>query len=331
VSFDGKIADTVETPLVSVIINNFNYARFLPRAVDSALNQSYQPIEVVVVDDGSTDGSLDVIASYGIRIKSILKVNGGQASALNAGVAASRGEVLCFLDSDDFFYPDKVARVVEAFRQIGASTTPAMLHHVLAVESDERLDICGRPYGHVSAARMQPVNHYLFAQRHRFLPYEGGPTSCLSVNRRLADLLFPLPEKGVRVCADDFIVYAAPLVARVYAIGEILGGYRVHGSNQWHHGSGRKSPEFMSILQSYLNAKLVEQGLSPVIVFEDSVHAWWDLAADRRWLKLGLHMLRLLIRNRDRYTAHGAWQIVTMIAGHWVSVRWERARKLWVG
>src|ERR671933_952190 len=104
-----------EQPLVSIAINNYNYARFLPQAIDSALNQTYPNVEVVVVDDGSTDNSREIIASYGSKIIPGLKENGGQASAFNAGFAASRGDVICFLDSDDAFLPEKVAEVIDAF------------------------------------------------------------------------------------------------------------------------------------------------------------------------------------------------------------------------
>ena len=73
-------------PLVSIVIDNFNYARFVGAAIDSALAQSYAPVEVVVVDDGSTDHSREVISSYADRVSAIFKPNGGHASAFNAGV-----------------------------------------------------------------------------------------------------------------------------------------------------------------------------------------------------------------------------------------------------
>src|ERR1700690_294673 len=105
--------------LVSIIINNYNYARFLSTAIDSALSQSYRSIEVIVVDDGSTDNSRDIISAYGDRVIAVLKGNGGQASAFNAGVSASHGDIICFLDADDLFYRWKVSRVVEAFCKHG--------------------------------------------------------------------------------------------------------------------------------------------------------------------------------------------------------------------
>ena len=99
-------------PLVSILINNYNYDQFLHDAISSALNQTYPNIEIVVVDDGSTDNSSEIIASYGDAIIPVLKANGGQASAFNAGFAASRGDIICFLDADDIFIPEKVDEVV---------------------------------------------------------------------------------------------------------------------------------------------------------------------------------------------------------------------------
>ena len=126
-----SIVRRLSGPLVSILINNYNYGRFLGAAIDSALEQAYPKVEVIVVDDGSTDGSREIIASYGERIIAVLKGNGGQGSAFNAGVAASRGDILCFLDADDFFYPDKVSHIVEAFRQRGLNSRPMMMHHLL--------------------------------------------------------------------------------------------------------------------------------------------------------------------------------------------------------
>src|SRR5260370_20477576 len=105
-----------ELALVSIIIPNYNYGRYLRIAIDSALAQTYVPVEVMVVDDGSTDNSRAVIESYSDRITPIVKANGGHGSALNAGYAASRGEIVIFLDADDELMPDAVEEVVKAWR-----------------------------------------------------------------------------------------------------------------------------------------------------------------------------------------------------------------------
>jgi glycosyltransferase involved in cell wall biosynthesis len=115
-------------PLASILINNYNYARFLDEAIGSALGQTYPSKEIIVVDDGSTDNSREIISRYGDRIIPILKENGGQASAFNAGVARCQGDILCFLDSDDFFHPDKLERVAAAFHQQGMNSRAMLVH-----------------------------------------------------------------------------------------------------------------------------------------------------------------------------------------------------------
>ena len=87
--------------LVSVIIPNYNYAHYLREAIDSALGQTYPHIEIIVVDDGSKDGSDEVIRSYGDRIRSVFQQNKGVSAARNAGVISGSGEYVAFLDADD--------------------------------------------------------------------------------------------------------------------------------------------------------------------------------------------------------------------------------------
>jgi glycosyltransferase involved in cell wall biosynthesis len=95
-------------PLVSIIINNFNYARFLGQCIESALAQTYSKKEIIVVDDGSTDNSQEIIRSFGSRITPFFNSNGGQYTALNTGFQASQGDWVMFLDSDDFLDPKAI-------------------------------------------------------------------------------------------------------------------------------------------------------------------------------------------------------------------------------
>src|ERR1700676_3954845 len=88
-------------PSVSIVISCFNYERYVGAAIRSALEQVGPASEVVVVDDGSGDGSRDLIAAFGDQITAIVKDNGGQASALNLGFQASAGDAVIFLDADD--------------------------------------------------------------------------------------------------------------------------------------------------------------------------------------------------------------------------------------
>ncbi len=107
-------AGTPSRPLVSVVLPTYNHARFLPRAIDSALNQTYEPIEIVAVDDGSTDETPAVLRAYGDRVRSVRQENGGPHAAFNRGVRESRGAWIAWLGSDDRFVADKIERQLRA-------------------------------------------------------------------------------------------------------------------------------------------------------------------------------------------------------------------------
>lgn len=249
-------------PLVTILINNYNYGRFLRDAIESALKQSHRNIEVVVVDDGSTDESREIIDSYGSRIISVLKENGGQGSAFNAGVAASRGEILCLLDSDDTFDPCKVEEVIPHCRP------GSMVYHRLRLE----------PGGDLFPETITPrTDLYEYARQYRFLPFVGSPTSGLTFRRDLALRLTPLPTQDVRTCADDFLVRGAALTGTVICIPDVLASYRIHGANAWYNSQGQKPREFLIALENYLNQKLTEVGRAPVIDFYHSFFALADV------------------------------------------------------
>jgi glycosyltransferase involved in cell wall biosynthesis len=98
--------------LVSVIIPTFNRARTIERAVNSVLGQSWEPIEIIVVDDGSADRTTDILAAYGDKIRLIRQENQGPSAARNTGIQAAKGEIISFLDSDDSWLPEKMERQV---------------------------------------------------------------------------------------------------------------------------------------------------------------------------------------------------------------------------
>ena len=101
-----------ESSMVSVIIPAWNAARTLPRAVDSVLAQTWAELEVIVVDDGSVDGTLNVLGGYGNQLRVVSQANGGPSSARNRGLSEARGQYVAFLDSDDHWLPEKLERQV---------------------------------------------------------------------------------------------------------------------------------------------------------------------------------------------------------------------------
>jgi glycosyltransferase involved in cell wall biosynthesis len=103
--------------LVSTVIPTYNYGRFLGRAIDSVLGQSYRPIECIVVDDGSTDNTAEVLSGYRDRVRIIRQRNRGLSAARNAGIRAAHGQYIALLDADDWWHPEKTARQVSLLQK----------------------------------------------------------------------------------------------------------------------------------------------------------------------------------------------------------------------
>ena len=104
-------------PFVTVLIDTYNHERFIEKAIVSVLEQDFpsEKMEILVVDDGSTDRTPEVVRKFEPRLRLIRKANGGQASAFNAGVSQARGEIVAFLDGDDWWAPQKLREVVDTF------------------------------------------------------------------------------------------------------------------------------------------------------------------------------------------------------------------------
>ena len=105
------------TPGISLIIPVYNGGRYLREAIDSVLNQTVKPREFIIVDDGSTDDSLQIARSYGSTLKIIAQPNGGTAAARNRGLAEADQPLIAFLDNDDRFVPQKLQRQVQCLAQ----------------------------------------------------------------------------------------------------------------------------------------------------------------------------------------------------------------------
>lgn len=212
-------------PLVTALICNYNYGRYLADSIESALNQTWRPLEVVVVDDGSTDCSREILSRYEDRIRVVLKENGGQASAFNLGIAAGRGEIICFLDSDDVWLPAKVSTVVAKFFE---DDYGLVCHDYSVIDGTGQVlspAAAGLARGEISSGDLRG-----YVQRHGF-PWVFSPTSGLSLRSEIARILLPIPEAQWRICADAPLAYGAVWHAAVGAIPERLARYRYHGKN----------------------------------------------------------------------------------------------------
>jgi len=215
------------SPSVSILINNYNYGRFLDDAVSSALGQTYQNVEVVVVDDGSTDNSREVLKKYEGRAKIILKENGGQASAFNAGFANSTGDIICFLDSDDMYDSKKAETIVQAFltHPDAAYCFDKVLHTDETMTPIKEEHRTGRLYTTDYRSQMEGGS----LKNHLVMPIPA--TSGLSFRREFLAKIFPIAESESCSMCENYMKYIAVGTEKGVFLDTALTLQRLHGSN----------------------------------------------------------------------------------------------------
>ena len=210
--------------VVTISISSHNYARFLNDAIDSALNQDHDHVQVIVVDDGSTDGSVEVARGYGDRILLVAQENAGQGSVFNVTMDHALGEVIMFLDADDVLEPGIASRVVEIF-----DTEPDVVkvQFRLAV-----LNAQGEPTGAVKPPRDGLLgNGDLRLRVMQTRNYAWTPTSANAFSAETLKTILPMPAEKYVTGADAYLAEIVPIFGVVRSIGDIGVGYRIHGEN----------------------------------------------------------------------------------------------------
>jgi hypothetical protein len=214
--------------VVDIVINNHNYGAFLEEAIESACRQTHERVNVLAVDDGSTDDSREILARYGDRIGLILQENGGQAAALNAGMERCRGDVVIFLDADDVLRPEAAARVAAAFAaDEGVSKVQFRM---------ETIDSRGRPTGELKPAGHLPLPNGDVREAELAYPYDlvWMATSANAFRAEAVRRILPIPQREYPVTgADWYLVHLTALLGRVVSLDSVGAGYRVHGANSY--------------------------------------------------------------------------------------------------
>lgn len=206
----------------SIIVANYNYARFLQDSVGSALAQDHPDFEVIVVDDASTDNSRDVLAAFGDRITLIAKPqNRGHADSFNVGLAAARGEIILFLDSDDYLYPTALSAIAAA-RRPGAAMYQWRMD---LVDGDKRrLDAYPPPETALDQGDVRP----LLTATGRF---STTVTSGMAFSREALERAMPIDIGKFPRSGDGYLTSAAPFYGDVVEVPGIHSAYRQHGGN----------------------------------------------------------------------------------------------------
>lgn len=214
----------MQKPAVSVLIDTYNHERFIEEAIVSVLGQDFprDAMEVLVVDDGSTDRTSEVVRKFEPKVRLIRKTNGGQASAFNAGIPEARGEIVAFLDGDDWWAPDKLKRAVEAMTadpDLGIVGNGIIMVHRDGREQTEVL---------CDGFRFQ-ANTVEGAQLFRLRRSLLG-TSRMTIRTSLLRKIGQVPGE-IRVQADEYLFTLAAVLAWVRILPEPLTFYRYHDDN----------------------------------------------------------------------------------------------------
>lgn len=210
---------------LSVIINNYNYARFLRQAAESVLAELDDGDELIVVDDGSTDESREILKEFEGRTKVILQENAGQAAALNRGFAHSSGEWVLFLDADDFLLPGWGGRLKPIF---AGMTRETRLQFPLEARDLHGLRLGLNP---ADPARMTQGNAAQHLLRHHSI--EAPPTSGNCLRRAWLTNVMPIPHEAFRLCADLYLAWVDLRQQEAKSFVEPLGVYRIHETNHF--------------------------------------------------------------------------------------------------
>ncbi len=263
-------------PFISVLIDTYNHERFIEQAINSVLEQdlAQKQCEVIVVDDGSVDRTPDLVRRFEPRVRLIRKANGGQASAFNAGIPECRGEIIAFLDGDDWWAPGKLAAVANAFAS--GSNVGLVGHGITEVYSDGR--------EHTELLRENPRFRITSADGARTFRMRKSflGTSRMTYRSAVLRKIGPVPET-LTFQADEYLFTLAGLYADVLILRESLTFYRLHEKNAFQlagenvEGIRRKYKVLEALaksLQNELRKRELPDAIAKIIV------DWLDTEAD---------------------------------------------------
>lgn len=295
--------------LLSIVVINYNYQRYLRQAIDSALAQTYEDVEVVVVDDGSTDNSREIIASYADRVRPVFRANGGLTAACNTGWRHARGRAVLLLDADDVLMPDMAAKVMAVFEGNDATVKVQFL----LVSVDAMMVPTGSTFP-TYGFRPNNIRRDIKQWGYYLTPPQSGNV----YRKEFLDTIMPVPNEDgpYPLPPDGYASGLAGLTGQIATLDEPLGYYRLHGQNMSESG------------QIHTVAKIREMFMRD-FVREETQRQWADrlgwgpYRADLSRFHPTVCKQRLIAYRLDPINhpvpADGRWAL--MLAGIWGAIR----------
>jgi glycosyltransferase involved in cell wall biosynthesis len=252
-------------PTVTVLVDTFNHERFVEEAILSVLEQDFpsSETEILVVDDGSTDRTPEIVRKFGSRVRLIRKTNGGQASAFNVGIPEARGEFIAYLDGDDWWAKSKLTRTAEYFArnpEVGVVGNGVYEFDDLTRKSTTTTPEIER------TIRFDSVEDgKLFRQMMCFFG-----TSRVAIRRSLARRALPIPIELV-IEADEYLSTVSTAYSAAGLIKDPLTFYRLHLNNLFQLRSAdklklRRIQKVMLVIAESLRTKLAAECIHPDVV-----------------------------------------------------------------
>jgi len=311
---------------VSVLIDTYNHERFIEQAIVSVLEQDFPESEreIIVVDDGSTDRTPEIVKKFESRVRLLRKENGGQASAFNAGIPECKGEIIAFLDGDDWWAPGKLQAVTGALAN--DASVGLVGHGITEVFSDGRQHT--ELLREVPRFRLDSVaGARLFRLRKSFLG-----TSRMTLRSDVLRKIGKVPE-ALRIEADEYLFTLAAAFSDVLILRESLTFYRLHESNAFQVSNGsvqvfRSKQAVLDALAESLKIKLAEQQLEGPIasIVVESVKTEADLvrlSIDRGfpWETIPAELRNYRITHENASTTHWTFKVLSLIPACFMTSR----------
>jgi len=287
-------------PLVSVVVPCFNYGRYVGAAIEHALNQDWPAMEVIAVDDGSTDDSLAVLNSFGSAIRVIRRENGGVNAATDTGVAAARGELITFLDADDTWPEGRVRLLAQAL--LAHPEAGAVYGDMRVLDEDGA--IVHPSFNAHKGFPTAPSGRFLG----QILAFNCVSAGAMMVRSTLRDRFHPIPSHAG--WHDWWIATQILRETEILAVPDIVNLYRQHGSNQ---NMGADEERAVGLLRTELPFRrwVIVNTAPPLVTIRDLLQALaaldWALARIAQFDRVPPHA----VVAEDRAAAEGAFQ-----AGH---------------
>jgi len=333
---EASLPDRSNVPFVNVLIDTYNHEKFIEKAVTSVLEQDFPSSdrEIIVVDDGSTDRTPEILRKFHSQIRVIQKKNGGQASAFNAGIRECRGEIIAFLDGDDWWAQGKLRRVAEL---MASDPALGMIGHAIIESFNDSSEHVIKPSVE-KRFRLDSLHSAEFFRTNRC--FFG--TSRLTLRASIARKILPIPE-AIIIEADEYLFTLGAVLAESLLLTDPLTHYRIHGANLFMASSAlpggdlRKADALAALVEG-LRSAFSTAGLPPgaaasilELVNAEATQLRLQTEGGFPWETFRAERTLFRVQHSNAPWKSSGFRALTMIPALFLPPRWFYSGRRWLG